>query len=140
MNYGRLVLAAFAGFVVYFVIGFLLFGLLIAKDYLPYSAVYRPADGIKSLFPIGMIATFVAILVMAVLYAKSGWSGRTLTVGARFGALFGIFGVCTFVFHNYIELNIGLRLTLEQAICYFIEWTAVGIVIALLYEPAARKS
>jgi len=32
--------------------------------------------------------------------------------------------------------NIGLKLTLEQAAAYFVEWTVVGIVIGLIYKPA----
>jgi hypothetical protein len=35
-----------------------------------------------------------------------------------------------------VNLNIGLKLTVEQAIGYFIEWLAVGIVVGLTYKPA----
>ncbi len=38
MNHGRLVLAGLAATVVYDIYGFLVHGLLIAKDYLPYTA------------------------------------------------------------------------------------------------------
>jgi hypothetical protein len=40
------------------------------------------------------------------------------------------------VLHNYVNLNIGLKLTVEQAIGYFIEWLAVGMVIGLTYKSA----
>jgi hypothetical protein len=33
-------------------------------------------------------------------------------------------------------LNIGLKLTVQQAIAYFIQWTICGIVIGLIYRPA----
>ena len=55
----------------------------------------------------------------------------------RFGALIGVFVVCAFVVHNYMLLNIGLTLTLMQAVAYFIQWTVVGTVIGLLYKPSA---
>ena len=64
--------------------------------------------------------------------------GSGLVEGARFGALVGIFAVCAFVIHNHVNLNIGLRLTVGQAAAYFVEWTAAGAVIGLLYRPAAR--
>ena len=32
-------------------------------------------------------------------------------------------------------LNIGLKITLQQAAAYFTEWTIVGIVIGLIYKP-----
>jgi hypothetical protein len=46
-------------------------------------------------------------------------------------------GPCiSFVMHNYVNLNIGWKLTAEQAIAYFVEWLAVGIVIGTIYRPA----
>ena len=41
--------------------------------------------------------------------------------------------------HNYVKLNIGLKLTLGQAVAYFVEWTVVGIVIGLIYKPAGMR-
>ena len=48
--------------------------------------------------------------------------------------LIGIFTVCTFVIHNYVNLNIGLKLTLYQGIAYFIQWVVVGVTIGLIYR------
>jgi hypothetical protein len=61
--------------------------------------------------------------------------GSGAAEGARFGALIGLFAVGSFVLHNYVNLNIGLKLTLEQALAYFIQWTLVGLVIGLIYRP-----
>jgi hypothetical protein len=71
MSYRRLTAAALAGTVVYFALGRAVFGKFIAADYRPYSAVYRPAQEILRLFPIGIAATFVGIFVLAVMYAKA---------------------------------------------------------------------
>jgi hypothetical protein len=40
--------------------------------------------------------------------------------------------------HNYVNLNIGLKLTIQQSIAYFVQWVLVGIVIGLVYKPAAH--
>ena len=45
--------------------------------------------------------------------------------------------MCSFVVHNYVNLNIGLKLTLEQAVAYFVEWVVAGIAIGLIYRPPA---
>jgi hypothetical protein len=37
-----------------------------------------------------------------------------------------------------VKLNIGLKLTLGQAVAHFVEWTVVGIVIGLIYKPARK--
>jgi hypothetical protein len=34
-----------------------------------------------------------------------------------------------------MNLNIGLRLTIGQAVAYFIQWTIVGLVMGLIYRP-----
>jgi hypothetical protein len=47
----------------------------------------------------------------------------------------GAYAVGSFVLHNHVNLNIGLRLTLGQAVAYFFQWTVVGVVIGLIYRP-----
>lgn len=82
----------------------------------------------------------MGIFVLAVMYAKSYRRGSGASEGARFGAMVGVFAVCAFVLHNYVNLNIGLKLTVEQAIGYVIEWLAVGIVIGLTYKSAPETN
>ena len=73
-----------------------------------------------SVMPIGMVATLIAILVVAILFAMLPPGGSGLAQGARLGVLIGIFAVCAFVLHNYVNLNIGIKLVLEQAVAYFL--------------------
>ncbi|MGA8074841.1 MAG: hypothetical protein WB995_15295 [Candidatus Acidiferrales bacterium] len=77
----------------------------------------------------------VAVLSLAVIYAMMYRGGSGLLEGARFGALIGVFAIGSFVIHNYVNLNIGLKLTVEQSVAYFVEWVVVGIVIGLIYRP-----
>jgi hypothetical protein len=139
MNYSRLLLASLGGMVAYFAFGFVVFGMLPAmvNEYRKYPAVYRSPEAIKDVMPVGMAATFIAILVVAVLYAMLRRGGSGLAAGAKMGVLIGLFAVCGFVLHNYVNLNIGLRLTVAQAIAYFAEWMIVGVVIGLIYRSAA---
>jgi hypothetical protein len=137
MNFSRVVLAAFCAFVAYFVLGGLMFtrGTL-RSEFLKYPAVYRSQEGIKSVMPAGMGAMFVAMLALAVIYAMLYRGGSGVVEGARFGALIAVFSVCSFVIHNYVNLNIGLKLTVQQAIAYTVEWIMVGVVIGFVYRPA----
>jgi len=138
MNILRITLAALAAFVVYFALGGLFFTAApLRNEFLKYPAVYRSQEGIKSVMPAGMASMFVAMMVLAVVYAMLYRGGSGLAEGARFGILVGIFSVCSFVIHNYVNLNIGLTLTLQQAAAYFVEWVAVGVAIGLVYKPAA---
>ena len=139
MNYSRLALAALGGTVASFAFGFLVFWLVpgLIKEGHKYPAVFRPKEEMKNVMPIGIVATFISILVVAIIFAMIHQGGSGTTEGARFGVLIGIFVVCAFVLHNYVNLNIGLKLALGQAVAYFVQWTIIGIVIGLIYKPLA---
>ncbi len=139
MNYPRLLLAALGGLVASFAFGFLLFWLVPAliDESHKYPAVFRPKEEMNKVMPVGIVASFLAILVAAVIFAMMHPVGSGIMEGARFGVLIGIFVVCAFVLHNYVNLNIGLKLTLMQSVAYFFQWTIVGIVIGLIYKPLA---
>jgi hypothetical protein len=138
MNYSRLGLAALGATVAHFAFGFIVLWLAPAllKEGHKYPAVFRPKEEMMTIMPIGIAATFIAILVVAVIFAMTHQGGSGATDGARLGVLIGIFAVCN-VLHNYVNLNIGLKLALGQAAAYFFQWTIVGIVIGLIYKPLA---
>jgi len=50
-----------------------------------------------------MLAMFIAMLALAVIYAMLVRSGSALLMGA-IGVLIGLFSVCSFVIHNYVNL------------------------------------
>src|SRR5271167_1475285 len=135
MNYLSLGLAALGGTVASFGVGFLLFWLLpgLIKEGHKYPAVFRPKEEMMKVMPVGLVATFLSILVAAIIFAMIHPGGSGAAEGARFGVLIGIFVVCGFVLHNYVNLNIGLKLTVMQAVTYFVQWTIIGIVIGLIY-------
>ncbi len=139
MNYSSLGLAALGGTVASFAFGFLVFWLLpgLVKEGHKYPAVFRPKEEMMKVMPIGFVATFISILVVAIIFAMMHQGGSGTTQGARFGVLIGIFVVCAFVLHNYVNLNIGLKLALMQSVTYFLQWTIIGIVIGLIYKPLA---
>ena len=136
MNYPRLGLAALGGTVASFAFGFLVLWLVPAlfDEAHKYPAVFRPQEEMMAVMPIGLVATFMAILVAAILFAMMHRGGSGTTEGARFGVLIGLFVVCAFVLHNYVNLNIGLKLALGQAVAYFVQWTIIGTVIGLIYK------
>jgi uncharacterized membrane protein len=139
MNYSRLALAALGGTVASLAFGSLVFWLVPAliNEAHKYPAVFRPKEKMMAVMPIGMVATFLAILVVGIIFVMLHPGGSGATEGARLGVLIGIFVVCAFVLHNYVNLNIGLKLALGQAVAYFVQWTIVGIVIGLIYKPLA---
>jgi hypothetical protein len=135
MNYSRIALAGLGATVAYFALGFLLLALLpLADEIRQFAAVYRPEDSMMSVAPVGMAAMLVSMMALAALYASAFRNGSPVTEGVRFGLLVGVFAAGSFVLHNYVSLNIGLRLALLQALAYFVQLFGAGIVIALIYR------
>ncbi|HXH94461.1 MAG TPA: hypothetical protein VNN25_22985 [Thermoanaerobaculia bacterium] len=138
MNYPRIVLATLGSTVVYFMLGGLLFAATpLTDEFRKYPAVYRTPESMKGVIPFGIVGMLLSMAALSVLYALVYRGGRGLAEGARFGMLVGAFAVGSFVLHNYVNLNIGLKLTVEQAVAYFIQWTVTGIVIGLIYKAPA---
>ena len=132
--------ASFAAFVTYFVLGGLWTAIpLVRNEFRNYPNVYRSREGIMSVMPLGMAAMFAAILALTVVFAHLRHEGPGLLEGARFGALVGVFAVGSFVIHNYVNLNIGLKLTIQQGVAYFFQWVMVGLVIGAIYQPAVPR-
>jgi hypothetical protein len=138
VNYASIALASLGATVAYFVFGFVMFAALpvMKTEFMKYPNVYRSRESMMKVMPFGMVAILISIVVVAVLYAKNYPAGVGVVAGIYLGALIGIFSVCTFVIHNYVNLNIGLKLTVYQGIAYFIQWVIVGAAIGLIYRPS----
>jgi hypothetical protein len=136
MNYSRIALAGLGGTVAYFALGFLLFAVLpLADEVRQFAAVYRPEESMMRVAPVGMVAMLVSMMALAALYASAFRGGPAVAQGMRFGLLVGVFAAGSFVLHNYVSLNIGLRLALLQAAAFFVQLLGAGVVIALIYRP-----
>ena len=136
MNYLRVALAGFGGTVAYFALGFVLLAVMpMADEIANHAAVYRPEEAMKRVAPVGMVSLLIAMMALAALYALTFRDGSWVVQGVRFGILVGIFTAGSFMLHNYVSLNISLRLALLQAVAYFVQWVGAGIVIALIYRP-----
>lgn len=137
MNYTRIALATLAATVAYFILGGLFFAASpLKREFEKFPAVYRSAESMKAVWPAGIAGMILSMLALSILFAMLPTQGPVLARGAHFGLLIGVFAVGSFVLHNYVNLNIDLRLTLGQAAAYFVQWIIVGIVIAWVYKPA----
>ena len=137
MNYTRVALAGLGGTVAYFALGFLVLALLpLDNEVRQFPSVYRPPEDMMRVAPVGMASLLVAMMALAAIYALAFRDGPIVAQGLRFGLLVGVFAAGSFMLHNYVSLNIGLRLALLQVVAYFIQWVGAGVVIALIYRPA----
>jgi hypothetical protein len=140
MNYGRAAVAALVGTLIYYMIGFFTEGWLFRGDFASYSAVYRSTGAVMRYMPLGMVFSFIGAFVVATIYARVRLGKSGVLEGTRLGALIGIFVACVFVGTNYVVLNIGGKLALEQGVGAFVQWTIVGLVIGLIYRPPSAAA
>jgi hypothetical protein len=136
MNYARLALAAVAATIFDAVYGFVVYGMLLAPEFGRYPGVYRSNEAGMAFLPLMFAGLFIAIVAVAVVYAKGYEGGSGAAEGARFGFLLGVFVVFAFVAVNYAVLNIGRKIAVMTAAAGFVEWLAIGLVIGLIYRPA----
>ena len=138
MNTTRIAFACLGATIAYFAYGFAMFAAWpsMKSEFKKFPNLYREEKDMMKLMPFGMIAILISILTVAILYAQSHPAGGGILPGLAFGALIGIFMVCVFVVHNYVNLNLGLKLSIYQAIAYFLQWLIVGATIGLIYKPS----
>jgi len=137
MNVGRVVAAGVAATVWDAVYGFLVYGMLLVPEFAKYPAVYRSNEAGMAFLPLMFAGILVAMIAASAIYAKGYEGGSGVSEGARFGLLLAVFVVCVFAGVNYATLNMGRRLAAVLAAAGFIEWLGAGIVIGLVYKPAA---
>ena len=136
MNYARVMMAAVAALVVFFVYGFLMEGWLIRKDFTLSAALYRDSNAQIQYMPFGMASVLVGLLAAAVLYAKWCGGASGAMTGLQFGLLMGVFTACVHAISNLVTMNMNLKLGLEIAASTFVGWVLAGITIGLVYKPA----
>jgi len=138
INYVRIAIASMAAFIAYMGTGAVMFAALpmVRDEFRKYPAVYRGHEGQMRHLPLGMAGLLVAMVALALLYARLYRAGSGLAEGALFGTLIAVFVLGAFVLHNHANLNIGPALTAYSAVAYCIEWLIAAIVIGLIYRPA----
>jgi hypothetical protein len=137
MNYGRITLAAIVGTIVYYIFG-AIGGAFFANVYAPYAGVFRSRDAIVGYLPYGFAGTLVAMFIAAAIYAI-GYKGGGAASGLRFGFLLGLFVIFGCVVHDYVIVNVGVRVELVEGLGELVGWTLAGIAIGLIYRPSRRS-
>src|SRR5882724_1162731 len=123
MNYSRIALAALGAMVAYFVLGGVFFmNPAMKAEFMKYSTIYRSQDDMKGVMPFGMLGMLLSMVVLAILFAMIHPAGAGVMEGAQFGVLVALYALGSVVLHNYVNLRIGARLTVFQAVAYSVEW------------------
>jgi len=139
MNYPRIVVAAVAATVVDALYGFIVWGQVLNREFARYPDIYRPGGDMTAL-PLMFLGVLVGMFFASWIYAKGYEGGTGLTEGVRFGGLMGLLMGAYLAGVNYGIMRIGKRMALTYGIGWLGEWVFVGLVIGLVYKPAANPA
>ena len=140
MNFTRVAMAALAAWVLYMAMGYLVHGVLLKDLYMQYTGVMRPEAQAQAILPVNFGVVLVGFFAFAYAYAKGYEGGNGLQEGLRFGVLVGIM-LCTFgTIWEYMVWPVGRRLLAAWLIDYIVEFALYGIVVGLIYKPAALSA
>jgi hypothetical protein len=140
MNFARLALAAVAAWVLYMAMGYLVHGVLLRDTYLQYAGVMRPEAEANAILPVNFGLVLVGFFAFAYAYAKGYEGGSGVQEGLRCGVLVAIM-LCTFVsIWQYMVWPAGRGLLAAWLVDYVVEFALYGMVVGVIYKPAALPS
>jgi hypothetical protein len=137
MNLPRVAAAAVVTFLVYMGVSYLVHAVLLADLYGQFKSVMRPEDQANAILPIGFIFALVGFFAFAYTYAKGYEGGSGLQEGLRFGVIVGILLCCFGTIWQYMVWPVGGTLLLAWLLDNIIEFALYGMIVGLVYKPAA---
>ena len=140
MNYRSLAIAAVVAWIVDSVYGFVVFGLALNSEFARYPGVFRSFEAVSSMLPLMFGSSLVGMLLVAYIFAKGHDGGPGLQEGLRFGVVLASFELFAISIPSYVIYNIGRRIAVESAVAAFVDAAIVGVVLGLLYKPAAQAA
>ena len=139
MNYGRLVAAALAATVLDAAYGLAVWGQLLSGEFGRYPFIFRPG-GDTSGFALMFSGIFVGMCCATWIYSKGYEGGSGAIEGLKFGVVIGLLMAAYISAANFGTMRIGKKLALTYLVGGFGEWLVAGIVIGLVYKPAAQAA
>jgi hypothetical protein len=140
MDYRRLTLAALLALGVRLMFGILVWIAPFADEFAKYPTMLRPMPIFRDNVPLTLAGWFIAVFVLAVVFAKGYAGGNGALEGFRFGSLMAFFCVGFVSVSMYAQVNIGLRMAVIGGAQLFLEMVIIGTVIGAAYEPDRRPS
>ena len=135
MDYRRLTLAALLAWFVRLMFGILVWITPFGDEFAKYPTVFRPMPVIRDNVPLMLVGWFIAVFVLAIVFAKGYAGGNGALEGFRFGSLMAFFCVGFVSVSLYAQVNIGLRMAVMGGAQLFLEMIIIGTVIGAAYQP-----
>ena len=138
MNLRRIAVPALVAWLVDSLYGYLVFGVMLDGDFARYRpALFRSADVMNSMMPLMLVSSLIGFLAVAYIFAKGHDGGSGVKEGFWFGVVLGSLVTFLVSVPSYVIYNIDQALAGKVMVAGFIEMVIDGIVLGLVYKPAA---
>ena len=138
MTNKRCLAATVAVFGILVVTCFLIHGLMLKEAYQATASLWRPMEDMKSFMWMWWVLYLVNALILPYFYSKGYESGKSpLGQGLRFGLAVGLLLSTGMSLGTYLMIAMPASLALIWFSTGMIQYTIIGIVIALIHQPKA---
>lgn len=136
MNWKKLLICFVAVYIVSQILGYLVHQVWLAPTYQSLSDLWRPEAEMQSKMWIMFITAAVWAFFYCYIFAR-GYEGKGIGEGVRYGVIMGIFYALPQAYDSYVVYPIPYSLALNWFLAGVVVSIVCGIVLALLYKPAA---
>ena len=140
MDYKRLALAAVVTWVADAIYGMVVWTGVVGPRMALYPAVFRSEEAMMATLPLMLVGGLVAIFAMAYIYAKGYEGGSGIGEGLRYGLVLAVLMTGFVSIPIYGTFNVEGGVAMVASIVSFVEMIMIGVVLGLMYKPAARPA
>ena len=131
------VVASLCVFVAGLVLDFIIHSVILMATYESLASLWRP--DMESLMWIMWVVGLICAFLFTLIFIK-GYEAKGIMEGVRFGLLIGLYVSIPMGFSSYVLYPIPFSLALQWFVYTTIEIIIMGIVVAAVYGPLAKKA
>ena len=120
--------------------GYLVFGVMLEPEFARFPNVFRSFNDVNSMMPLMLISSLLGFVAVTYIFAKGHEGGSGLKEGFWFGIVIASLFLFLVSIPSYVIYQIGRDLSLKMSLAGFGEMLIDGIVLGLVYKPAASAA
>jgi len=126
----KFVISAVAVFVVAMLLGFLVHGAILGKEYAQLTGIMRSEEAAMKLFGLMILAHVIYAIGFTWIYMRGREARPWLGQGARFGLAVALIAVIPLYMINYVVMQFPSDVVAQQIVYDTIATVILGIVVA----------
>jgi hypothetical protein len=126
----KFVISAVAVFVVAMLLGFLVHGAILGKEYAQLTGIMRSEEAAMKLFGLMILAHIIYAIGFTWIYMRGREARPWLGQGARFGLAVALIAVIPLYMINYVVMQFPSDVVAQQIVFDTIATVILGIVVA----------